>query len=179
MLCFRKRKVEGRTFIYRSLATDLPAMAVNDALNGSQSYSGAFKLFGQMQALKDAEQLVCVLHVEAGAVVPHEHLDFFFIAVHTANLDFGRPSHAREFHRVGHEVDNDQSQHGTVSVTDRKRADLPSNIPALRVLPDFRDDLLDELLQVHLRLSGLGPPDPGKRQQIVDMVDHTFFRVEN
>ena len=76
--------------IHRSLAPDLPAMAVDDALNGGQSYSGAFKLFRQMQTLKDAEQLVYVLHVKASAVVLHEHLDFFFIAVHTANLDFGR-----------------------------------------------------------------------------------------
>src|ERR1700674_6000007 len=98
-------------------------MAVDDALNGGQSYSGAFKLLRQMQTLKDAEQLVDVLHLKASAVVPHEHLDLFFIAVHTANLDFGRPSHVGEFYRVGHKVDNDQSQHGTVSVTDRKRAD--------------------------------------------------------
>src|ERR1700693_670874 len=149
-------------------------MAVDDALNGGQSYSGAFKLFGQMQTLKDAEKLVYILHVKPGAVVPDEHLDFFFIAVHTANLDFGRPSHACEFDDIGNKVDNDQPQHGTVSVTDRKRADLPRNVPTLRVLSDFRDDLLDELLQVHLRLFGLGPPDPGKRQQVVDQVAHSF-----
>ena len=44
--------------IHRSLGPDLPAMAVDDALNGGQSYSGAFELFRQMQTLKDAEQLV-------------------------------------------------------------------------------------------------------------------------
>src|SRR5258708_33079680 len=123
-----------------------------------------------METLKDAEQLVDVLHVEAGAVVPHEHLEFFFIAVHATNLDFGRPSHACEFDRIGNQVDHAQPQHGTVSVTDRKGADLPSNVPTLRVLPDLSDDLLDELLQVHLRLFGLGPPDPGKCQQVVNQV---------
>src|ERR1700674_3106825 len=123
-------------------------MAGDDALNGGQSYSGAFKLFRQMETLKDAEQLVYVLHVKASAVIPHEQLDFFFIAVDAANLDFGRPSHACEFDRVGNKVDNDQPQHRTVSVTDRKRADLPSNFPTLRVLPDFRDALLDGLPQL-------------------------------
>src|ERR1700720_58404 len=88
-----------------------------------------------MQALKDAEQLVYILHVKPGAVVPHEHLDFIFISVHTANLDFGRPSHACEFDRIGNKVDNDQPQHGTVSVTDRKRADLPRNVPTLVSCP--------------------------------------------
>src|SRR6202790_5472925 len=103
----------------------MPTMAADDTLNGGQAYAGAFKLFRQMQTLKDAEQLVYVLHVKASAIDPHEHLDFFFIAVDTADLDFGRPSHACEFDRVGNKIDTDQPQHGTVSVTDRKRADLP------------------------------------------------------
>src|SRR5260221_2579899 len=60
-------------------------MAVDDALNSGQSYSSAFKLFRPMQTLKDAEQLVYVLHVKASAVVPHEHLDLTFISVHTAD----------------------------------------------------------------------------------------------
>ena len=49
-------------------------MAVDDALNGRESNSGAFKLFGEMQTLKHAEQLVDVLHVEAGAVISDEYL---------------------------------------------------------------------------------------------------------
>ena len=69
--------------IYRSLAPDRPAMPVDNTLNGGQSYSGAFKLFGQMQTLKDAEQLVCVLHVKASAVVPDEHLDFSYCRPHS------------------------------------------------------------------------------------------------
>src|SRR5208283_4304925 len=93
-------------------------MTVDDTLNGGKTYSGAFKLFSQMQTLKDAEQLVCVLHVKASAIVPHEHLDFFFIAIHTANLDFGLRSHACEFDRVGNKVDNDQPQHGSIALTD-------------------------------------------------------------
>jgi hypothetical protein len=52
----------------------LAAVAMDDALNGGKSNSGAFKLFGKMQTLKDAKQLVCVPHVEAGAVVSDEHL---------------------------------------------------------------------------------------------------------
>jgi len=41
---------------------------MDDALNSSQSYSGAFKLFSKMQALKYAEQLIYILHVEARAI---------------------------------------------------------------------------------------------------------------
>src|ERR1700733_8990205 len=154
-------------------------MAMNDALSGGQSYSGTFKLFRQMQTLKDAEQLVDILHVKARAVVLHAHLEFFFIAAAPADLDFGGASHAREFDRIGNKVDNDQPQHGTVSVARWKRTDPPDNVPALGVLPDFGDDVLDELIQVHLSFIGLGPPDPGKRQQVVDKVAHSFCRVEN
>jgi hypothetical protein len=46
ILCFRKREVERRALIQRSFTPHPPAMAVDDALNGGQSYSGAFKLFG-------------------------------------------------------------------------------------------------------------------------------------
>jgi hypothetical protein len=82
-------------------------MAVDDPPNGRESYSSAFKLFREMQALKHPEQFIDILHVEAGAVIPHEHLDFIF-PIGTANLDFGRGSHAREFDRVGEKVADHQ-----------------------------------------------------------------------
>jgi hypothetical protein len=160
--------------IYRSLGPDLPSVTMDDALNGSQSYSGAFKLFSKMQALKYAEQLVYILHVETRAIVPHEYLDFILVSGHTANLDFGLSPQAREFDRIGNKVDNNQLQHGTVSETDWKRADLPGNVPTLRLLPEFCDHLFNKLLQVHRHLFGLGTSDPGKRQQIVNQVAHSF-----
>ena len=74
-------------------------MAVDDPPNGRESYSSAFKLFREMQALKHAEQFVYILHVEAGAIIPHEHLDFI-CRVRTANLDFGLGPRACEFDRM-------------------------------------------------------------------------------
>ena len=149
-------------------------MAMDDALNGGQPYTGAFKLFRQMQALKNAEQLVAILHVKPGAVVFHEYFDVRYITVRTADLDFGRISHACEFDRVGHKVDDDQPQHRTVSITNRNRADLPHDVPPLRVLREFRNHVPDEPVQINLRLLGLGPPDPGERQQIIDQIAHSF-----
>lgn len=46
-------------------------MAAHDALYRRQAYTGAFVLFRSVQALKNAEQFVDVLHVEANAVVAH------------------------------------------------------------------------------------------------------------
>ena len=74
-------------------------MAVDDPPNGRESNSSAFILFREMQALKNAEQFIYILHVEAGAIIPHEHLDFI-CPIDAANLDFGLGSHAREFDRI-------------------------------------------------------------------------------
>src|SRR5689334_22833197 len=115
-------------------------MAVNDPPNGRESYSGAFKLFRKMEALKHAEQFIYILHVEAGAIIPHEHLDFIF-PIRTANLDFGLGAHAREFDRVGEKVSDHQLQHGTIAITDREGINLPANVSPPRVLPDLRDNL--------------------------------------
>ena len=82
-------------------------MAVDDPPNSRESYSSAFKLFREMQTLKHAEQFIHVLHVEAGAIIPHEHLDFIF-PIGTANLDFGLGAHARELDRVGEKVADHQ-----------------------------------------------------------------------
>src|ERR1700730_9553493 len=153
-------------------------MAEDDPPDGREPNSSAFKLFREMQALKHAEQFIYILHVEAYAIVPHEHL-YFISSVHTANLDFGAGSHACEFDCIRNKVDNNQLQHGTVSVTDRKRGDLPFNVPTLRVLPELRDHLFDKLLQVDQHLFCLSPSHPGKRQQIVDQGAHSFCCLEN
>ena len=138
-------------------------MPVDDALNGSQSYSGAFKLFSQMQTLKHAEEFVDILHIEACAVVPDEHLDLIFLSVRTANLDFGPSSYARELDRIGKQVDKDQlSAWNGLRNRPEARPIFQAMSRSLRLLPELRDDLLDELLQVHRRLFGLGASDPAK-----------------
>jgi len=153
---------------YRSLGSDFPSVPVDDALSGSQSYSSAFKLLRPMQTLKHPEEFICILHIKACSVVPYEHLYFVFFYVGRANLDFGRCSHPSELNRIGNQVHKDNFQHRAVAVAHRQRPDIPCDIPAARFLPKLRDDLPDKLLQVHGRLSGLRPPDPGKRQQIVN-----------
>ena len=59
-------------------------------------------------------------------------------------------------------------------MTGWKRADLPRNVPIPGVAADFRDGLLDDLLQVHRPHFGLSSPKSGERQQIVDQVTHSF-----
>ena len=149
-------------------------MPVDDALNGRQSYSGAFELFSQVQPLKHTEEFVDILHVKARAIVPDEQLCLIFASVRTANLDFGPFSYPRELNRVGEQVHKDDFQHGTVSVTNRKRSDIPGNVPILCLLPEFRDDPSDKALHIHFRVVGLGASDPRKAQEVVDQVAHSL-----
>jgi hypothetical protein len=100
MCDFRQRKIKSGASIDGSFGSHRPAVPVNDALHGRQSYAGAFKLVGPMEALKYTEQLVDILHLKSDAVVPHE--DFYLVctSVGRANLDFGGASCAREFDRI-------------------------------------------------------------------------------
>src|SRR6202162_1126400 len=65
-------KVKRRAFIHFGFRPDPATMFANDALHGSQSNACAFEIFGPVQTLKDAEQLVFILHVEADPVVSYE-----------------------------------------------------------------------------------------------------------
>jgi hypothetical protein len=56
--------------IDRAFGPTRPAMPMHDALDCCQSYPGALEFFGQMQTLKNAEQLVRMAHVETRAIVP-------------------------------------------------------------------------------------------------------------
>ena len=119
----------------RALGSDLSSMPVYDALNGRQSYSSAFELFSQVQTLKYAEKLIDIPHVKACAVVSDEQLRLIFPTVDRSNLDLGPFSYPRELNRIGKQVHKDDFQHGAVPVTNRKRPDIPSDLPILRLLP--------------------------------------------
>jgi len=133
---------------------------MNDALNGRKPNSRAFELFGAMQALKNPEELIYILHIKACPVVAYEYLYLIFLSINTANPDFSLASQPCELNRIGNQIHKDNFQHGTVAVTHWERPDIPTNVPTVRLLPELRDDLLDKLLQVHCDLFGFGTPDP-------------------
>src|SRR5215472_2187316 len=122
MYDFRQCKIEGGASIDGALGSHRATVPVNDALHGRQSYAGAFKLVGPMEALKYTEQLVHVLHLKSDAVIPHKDFHTVCVSVDRANLDFGGASRAREFDRICNQIDDNQSQQGAISVADRKCA---------------------------------------------------------
>src|ERR1700722_19470483 len=165
-------EVECRALIDDAFGRTCAAMPMHDALDRCQSYAGALEFFGQMQTLENAKQLVRMAHVETRAVVPDEYFHLIIFLLAAADLDFGLRLRSRELDRVGKQINKNHPQHGAVSVTHRKRADLPGNIPSFGVLRELRDDLGDKRLQVYGAFSGLGTPDSGKAQQIIDQSSH-------
>jgi hypothetical protein len=90
------REIKGRALVNGTLGPHAASMTMNNPLNGSQPYSRAFKRFRLVQPLKNAKQLVHVLHIETGSVVPDKYGYFLFIFAGATNLDFGPGPVARE-----------------------------------------------------------------------------------
>src|SRR5579883_2610226 len=67
-----QREVKGGPFLQLRLRPHSSTVLVNDALHGSQSDAGAFKVFPPMQTLEHTEELVSVFQTESHAVVPDE-----------------------------------------------------------------------------------------------------------
>src|SRR4051794_21310150 len=80
-----QRNIERRAVIHRAFGADRSAVTLNDTLNRREANSGALELLGEMQALKHAEQLVLVLHIEAGAIIPDEYLDVAVVPADAAD----------------------------------------------------------------------------------------------
>src|SRR5258708_6074281 len=66
-----KSEIERCAFIHFRLGPEAPAVPVNNALGSRQADARAFKFFGTMQALKDAKELMGVLHIETSAIIPN------------------------------------------------------------------------------------------------------------
>src|ERR1700733_14140995 len=131
-----------------------------------------------MQTLENAKQLVHMLHVESGAIIPDEDFDLILFFLPAAYLDFCPLSRPRELNGIGKQVHKNYPEHSAVSATDRKRADLPRNVASVRIFPKLRNDSGDQLLQVDGYFDGLGTPDSREAQQVIDQISHPLGRFQ-
>src|SRR5437879_6000420 len=65
-------EIKTRASFELSFRPDATAMAVNDPLNGRQSYAGPFEFGHAMKPLKGSKQSACERHVETGPIVAYE-----------------------------------------------------------------------------------------------------------
>src|SRR4030081_2489539 len=84
-----KCEKEGRSFVDIRLGPDAAVVPAHDPLDDGQAHPGALVVFAPVQSLEDAKQLVCVLHIEAGSIVPDVVHRLSRLAWTTPNLDAG------------------------------------------------------------------------------------------
>jgi hypothetical protein len=90
-------------------------MPMDDATYVCETDAGSFKLIIPMKALKDAEQLVDILHIESYAVITYEDLNFAGASVRGADCDLRlRPGRCK-FNGVGNQIHEDLSQHRRIA----------------------------------------------------------------
>src|SRR5262249_48723785 len=155
------REKEGGATVHHPLSPDSTPMARHDALHRGETYSGALEYLGTMQALKHAEQLVHVAHVEADAVVLDEHHELAGLPGHGSDLDLRLRPGAGELDRVGDQIDQRDAQHRSIAVERGQRADFPDDVAAAGFALDLLARLAHDLVQVDQCRLRLGAADPG------------------
>src|SRR5579863_7578527 len=113
-----------------------------------------------------------VLHIEPCPVIPDEYDDFIGISADAPDLDLRPWLLPREFDCVGNQVNKNQSQHRTISITNRECVDLPSNIATVRLRLYFAEDFLQKLIKAHHRSSSFCTSHPRKCQKIINQHSH-------
>src|SRR6185503_4386800 len=110
MLLRGQRKVERCTAIGFSLGPHAPPVTMDDPPHVREPDTGAFEVVRAVEPLKDPEQLVRVLHVEADTIIPNEYDRIAMRIPRRADLDAGLRPRARVLHRIREQVDHDQSK---------------------------------------------------------------------
>src|ERR1035438_346891 len=83
-----EREIESCATIRFGFGPDATCVFLDNPLHRSQTNAIAFKLFGDMQALEYAKELVRILRIESNSVILHK--DYFFsVFFHLSYLDYG------------------------------------------------------------------------------------------
>src|SRR5713101_1822709 len=101
-----EREIERGAFAGPRVGPDPPAVTVDDTPDDGKAYTDSLVLFGTVEPLEHAEELVGVAHVETGAVVFHvvDVCVALLCLSPAADLDDGGVLIAREFDRVAEQI---------------------------------------------------------------------------
>ena len=117
-----------------------------------------------------------ILHIKPHAVVPNEYHQVICIFTSASDPDFGLRGRAREFDRVGNKTNEYEPQFRTIS---REIGSAPIFQAMLRPAASCRTSDRTSFTSCAKRLLGFSPPDPRKRQQIVNPISHALGRVQD
>src|SRR5690242_7489997 len=135
-----QREEEDRPLAGLGLGPDAPAVTVDDALDRRQTDAGPRIVARRVQALKCPEELACVGHVEAGAVVAHEE-GRPPLVLQGPDLDLPFLGLGGEFPRVSDEILQDDAQQMRVRLRAHPFPDRDLDRAARFALLQFAHDL--------------------------------------
>src|SRR6266545_7856263 len=159
-------EVERGSPIDGAVGPDAAAVPGDDAADRREADAGAFELRRGVQSLEHAEQLVRVLHVEAGAVVPNQER---VRSVHFDGSEFDpRPRLLRRvLPAVAEEVLEGHPQQARISPRREPRGNGEFRLPCRRGPLKLGGDVPRHAAQVHDLGPHLRTGDASKSQQVV------------
>src|SRR5713226_10052427 len=166
-------EVERRSLIDGALGPDPAAVPGDDAHDGGEPDARALELGRGVQALEHAEQLVRVLHVEAGAVVP-DHEGPAAVDVDGAEFDARLRLLGGVLPAVAEEILEDNPQQTGVSLRLEPRGDREFHLPFWGGVLQLGYDVLRDAAQVHRLAAHLRAGDPRELEQVVDQHPHSL-----
>src|ERR1700722_7093963 len=167
-----KGEVEGRTFADGALGPYVTSVAFYDLPHAGQADAGAGKLAGRVQPLERSEQLVHVLGVETGAVVPHVTADGGVPGRPGAELDRRCVPARGELPGVAQQVLQDRADEPTVGLRQRWTPDDEIDVAVRLVALEFLGDQCGLRAEIHRSEVQFGPCDAGEVQQVIDECRH-------
>jgi hypothetical protein len=121
-------------------------MFLDNAVNGGEADAGPFKFVLAMQALKNAKEFVGMARIESGAVIAHKD-HAHPVSVEAADLDRRDLAIAREFHGIGKQIRENESEETRIDLEFRQRTDFPTNIPINALGLNFLACFIDQNAQ--------------------------------
>ena len=112
-------------------------MLLNNSLDGGQAHARPFEVFGAVQALEHSEEFVGVLHVEAHAVIAHEHSGRFLLML-KSYFDDGLLPRAGKLDGVREQVLKNLLHQSGIALHEGQLANLPFNLPTPALGVKFR-----------------------------------------
>src|SRR5439155_2744437 len=173
-----QRKVERGAAIDRTFRPGAAAVALYDPTDIRQSDPGTLEFIGAVESLKDTEQLVRVLHIEADPIVADEY-DHFVWLVDGPDFDLGSLPRRRILNGVRQQIDEHQAHHVRVGLHDRQFADAPDDLSAVDRRRDLLPRVADKRCQVDTRPDETRTAGSRKGQQVVDELPHPRRRIDD
>ena len=116
----RKCKIEYRALSDLALGPNPASVTVNDTLYDCQAHTHPVIFARIMEALKDAEELVIILHVETDSVILHIEESLIFLST-AADFNDAVSARSRKLDGIGEQIENDLLDKDPVAIGTRRR----------------------------------------------------------